>query len=83
MLLISGLHPAGVGVLGRRVMERLRLVLVAWVAAGALVHGIGEIALAFQIHQGRRGIIAVEQLADFLSVPTNNHPALDTAVPTR
>jgi uncharacterized membrane protein HdeD (DUF308 family) len=49
---------------------------------GALVHGIGEIALAFQIHQGRRGINAVAGLADGLGV-TNNHPAPDAAVPTR
>ena len=53
-----------------------------WVAAAALVHGIGEIALAFQIHQGRHGITAMEGLADQLGV-TNNHPAPDAAVPGR
>jgi len=58
------------------------LILVAWVAAGAMVHGIGEIALAFQIHQGRRGITAMGGLADRLGV-TNNHPASDAAVPAR
>jgi len=58
------------------------VVLVAWVAAGALVHGIGEIALAFQIHQGRRGITDVEAVADRVGV-TNNHPAPDAAVPAR
>jgi uncharacterized membrane protein HdeD (DUF308 family) len=66
VLLISGLIELGLG----------------FVAAGALVHGIGEIALAFQIHQGRRGITAVEGLADKLGV-TNNHPAPDAAAPTR
>ncbi|HTF07288.1 MAG TPA: hypothetical protein VK659_03860, partial [Asanoa sp.] len=50
--------------------------------AGALVHGIGEIALGFQIHQGRRGITSIEGLADRLGV-TNNHPAPDAAVSTR
>jgi hypothetical protein len=52
---------------------------VAWVAAGALVHGIGEIALAFQLHQGRSGITTMQGLADRLGV-TNNHPAPDAAV---
>jgi len=58
------------------------VVLVAWVAAGAMVHGIGEIALGFQIHQGRSGITAMKGLADRLGV-TNNHLASDAAVPTR
>jgi hypothetical protein len=52
------------------------------VAAGALVRGIGEIVLAFQIHQGRRGITTVQGLADRFGV-TNNHPAPDAAVPSQ
>jgi len=47
-----------------------------------MVHGIGEIALGFQIHQGRSGITAMKGLADRLGV-TNNHLASDAAVPTR
>jgi uncharacterized membrane protein HdeD (DUF308 family) len=58
------------------------VVLVAWVAAGALVHGIGEIALAFQLHQGRSGITNLQGLADRLGV-TNNHPAPDAALDAR
>jgi uncharacterized membrane protein HdeD (DUF308 family) len=81
VLLISGLIELGLGFWAAGSWNNSVVVLVAWVAAGALVHGIGEIALAFQIHQGRRGITAVEGLADRLGV-TNNHAAPDTAVPT-
>jgi uncharacterized membrane protein HdeD (DUF308 family) len=82
VLLISGLVELGLGFWAAGSWNISVVVLVAWVAAGALVHGIGEIALAFQIHQGRRGISTVEGLADKLGV-TNNHPAPDAAVPTR
>jgi uncharacterized membrane protein HdeD (DUF308 family) len=82
VLLISGLIELGLGFWAAGSWNISVVVLVAWVAAGALVHGIGEIALAFQIHQGRRGITAVEGLADQFGV-TNNHPAPDAAVPTR
>ncbi len=82
VLLISGLIELGLGFWAAGSWSVSVVVLVAWVAAGALVHGIGEIALAFQIHQGRRGITAVQGLADRLGV-TNNHPAPDAAVPTR
>ena len=82
VLLICGLIELGLGFWAAGSWNVSVVVLVAWVAAGALVHGIGEIALAFQIHQGRRGITAVEGLADQLGV-TNNHPAPDAAVPAR
>ena len=82
VLLISGLIELGLGFWAAGSWSVSVVVLVAWVAAGALVHGIGEIALAFQIHQGRRGITAVQGLADRLGV-TNSHPAPDAAVPTR
>ncbi len=82
VLLISGLIELGLGFWAAGSWSVSVVVLVAWVAAGALVHGIGEIALAFQIHQGRRGITAVQGFADRLGV-TNNHPAPDAAVPTR
>ena len=82
VLLICGLIELGLGFWAAGSWNVSVVVLVAWVAAGALVQGIGEIALAFQIHQGRRGLSAVEGLADRLGV-TNNHPAPDAAVPTR
>jgi uncharacterized membrane protein HdeD (DUF308 family) len=82
VLLICGFIELGLGFWAAGSWNISVVVLVAWVAAGALVHGIGEIALAFQIHQGRRGVTAVEELADQLGV-TNNHPAPDAAVPAR
>jgi uncharacterized membrane protein HdeD (DUF308 family) len=82
VLLISGLIELGLGFWAAGSWSTSVVVLVAWVAAGALVHGIGEIALAFQIHQGRRGITAMGGLADRFGV-TNNDPAPDAAVPTR
>ena len=82
VLLICGFIELGLGFWAAGSWNISVLVLVAWVAAAALVHGIGEIALAFQIHQGRHGITAMEGLADQLGV-TNNDPAPDTAVPAR
>jgi uncharacterized membrane protein HdeD (DUF308 family) len=82
VLLICGFIELGLGFWAAGSWNISVVVLVAWVAAGALVHGIGEIALAFQIHQGRRGITAMEGLADQLGV-TNNHPAPSAAVPIR
>ena len=82
VLLLCGFIELGLGFWAAGSWNVSVVVLVAWVAAGALVHGIGEIALAFQIHQGRRGIAAVEGLADRLGV-TNNHPAPEAAAPAR
>jgi uncharacterized membrane protein HdeD (DUF308 family) len=81
VLLISGLIELGLGFWAAGSWNVSVLVLVAWVAAGALVHGIGEIALAFQLHQGRSGVTAMHGLADRVGV-TNNHPAPDAAVQT-
>jgi uncharacterized membrane protein HdeD (DUF308 family) len=82
VLLISGLVEIGLGFWAAGSWTNSVVVLVAWVAAAALVHGIGEIALGFQIHQGRRDITSVAGLPDQLRV-TNNHPAPGAAVPTR
>jgi uncharacterized membrane protein HdeD (DUF308 family) len=82
VLLISGLIELGLGFWAAGSWNVSVVVLVAWVAAGALMHGIGEIALGFQIHQGRSGIAALQGLADELGV-TNNHPAPDATVPAR
>jgi hypothetical protein len=38
------------------------------------VHGIGDIALGFQIHNGRRAVTGIKELADQSDV-TNNDPA--------
>src|SRR4051812_39845577 len=82
VLLICGLIELGLGFWAAGSWNVSVVVLVAWVAAAALVRGIGEIALGFQIHQGRRDITSVAGLADQLGI-TNNHPAPDAAVPGR
>jgi uncharacterized membrane protein HdeD (DUF308 family) len=82
VLLVCGLIELGLGFWAAGSWNSSMLILVAWVAAGALVHGIGEIALAFQIHQGRRGITAMEGAVNRLGV-TNNHPAPAAPVPAR
>lgn len=82
VLLICGLIELGLGFWAAGSWNVSVVVLVTWVAAGALVQGIGEVALAFQIHHGRRGLSAVEGLADRLGV-TNNQPAAEAAVPGR
>jgi uncharacterized membrane protein HdeD (DUF308 family) len=82
VLLITGLIELGLGFWAAGSWNISVVILVAWVAAGALLHGIGEIALAFQIHQGRSGINAVQGLADRLGV-TDHHSAPDAAVPAR
>jgi hypothetical protein len=40
------------------------VVLVAWVAAAALVRGIGDIALGFHMQHGRCAVAGVEKFAD-------------------
>jgi uncharacterized membrane protein HdeD (DUF308 family) len=82
VLLICGFIELGLGFWAAGSWSVSVVVLVAWVAAAALVRGIGEIALGFQIHQGRRDVTSVAGLADQLGV-TNNHPAPDAAVPGR
>jgi len=82
VLLICGFIELGLGFWAAGSWTTSVLVLVAWVAAAALVHGLGEIALGFQIHQGRRGVAGIEGLADQTGV-TNSHPAPGAAVPSR
>jgi uncharacterized membrane protein HdeD (DUF308 family) len=81
VLLICGLIELGLGFWAAGSWDVSVLILVAWVAAGALVQGIGHIALAFQIHQGRRGLTAVQDFANRLGV--TGHPAPDSAAATR
>jgi uncharacterized membrane protein HdeD (DUF308 family) len=82
VLLICGFIELGLGFWAAGSWNNSVLVLVAWVAAAALVHGISEIALGFQIHQGRSSVIGIEALSD-PNGATNNHPAPGAAVASR
>jgi uncharacterized membrane protein HdeD (DUF308 family) len=82
VLLICGFIELGLGFWAAGSWSASVVVLVAWVAAAALVHGIGDIALGFQIHNGRRTVTGVEGLADHVGV-TNSHPAPGSTVPSR
>jgi uncharacterized membrane protein HdeD (DUF308 family) len=82
VLLICGFIELGLGFWAAGSWSASVVVLVAWVAAAALVHGIGDIALGFQIHNGRRAVTGVEGLADHVGV-TNSHPAPGSTVPSR
>jgi uncharacterized membrane protein HdeD (DUF308 family) len=82
VLLICGFIELGLGFWAAGSWNTSVVVLVAWVAAAALVHGVGEIALGFQIHQGRRGVTGIQGLADQTGVP-NSNPAPGAAVPSR
>jgi uncharacterized membrane protein HdeD (DUF308 family) len=82
VLLVAGLVELGLGFWAAGSWHVSVVVLVAWVSAGALIHGIGEIALAFQVQHGRRGIEAVQAMGDRLGV-ANTHPAADAAVRSR
>jgi uncharacterized membrane protein HdeD (DUF308 family) len=64
LMVIVGLIELGLGFWAAGSWGVSVVLLVAWVAAGALVHGVGEIALAFQIQKVRSGASAVETLAD-------------------
>jgi uncharacterized membrane protein HdeD (DUF308 family) len=82
VLLICGFIELGLGFWAAGSWNASVVVLVASVAAAALVHGIGDIALGFQIHNGRRAVTGVKTLADQVGI-TNNHPAPGSAVPSR
>jgi uncharacterized membrane protein HdeD (DUF308 family) len=82
VLLICGFIELGLGFWAAGSWNASVVVLVAWVAAAALVHGIGDIALGFQIHNGRRAVTGIKGLADQASV-INNEPAPSSAVPSR
>jgi uncharacterized membrane protein HdeD (DUF308 family) len=82
VLLICGFIELGLGFWAAGSWSASVVVLVAWVAAAALVHGIGDIARGFQIHNGRRAVTGVKAFADQVGV-TNSHPAPGSAVPSR
>jgi uncharacterized membrane protein HdeD (DUF308 family) len=56
MLLICGFVELGLGFWAAGSWHASVVVLVAWVAAAALVHGIGDIALGFQMQRGHRAV---------------------------
>jgi uncharacterized membrane protein HdeD (DUF308 family) len=82
VLLICGFIEMGLGFWAAGSWSASVTVLVAWVAAAALVHGIGDIVLGFHIHNGRRAVTGVKGLADQFGAP-NPHPAPGSAVPGR
>jgi uncharacterized membrane protein HdeD (DUF308 family) len=59
VLLICGFIELGLGFWAAGSWNASVVVLVAWVAAAALVHGISDIALGFHIHNGRRAVTGV------------------------
>jgi uncharacterized membrane protein HdeD (DUF308 family) len=59
VLLTRGFVELGLGFWAAGSWNTSVVVLVAWVAAAALVRGIGDIALSFQMQHGRRAVTAV------------------------
>jgi len=56
VLLICGFVELGLGFWAAGSWNASVVVLVAWVAAAALIHGIDDIALGFQMQRGRRAV---------------------------
>jgi uncharacterized membrane protein HdeD (DUF308 family) len=64
VLLICGLIELGLGFWAAGSWYASVTVLVAWVAAAALVRGIGDIALGFHIYDGRRAVTGIKGLTE-------------------
>jgi len=64
VLLACGFIELGLGFWAAGSWRASIEVLVVWVAAAALVHGIADIALGFQLHNGRRVVTAVKGPTD-------------------
>lgn len=79
VMVIVGLIELGLGFWAAGSWNVSVVLLVAWVAAGALVHGIGEIVLALQVQGGRRDVSAAQGFADQLGV-SDSHPEPSAAV---
>ena len=62
VLLICGFIELGLGFWAAGSPNASVVVLVAWVAAAALVHGIGDITLGFQMHFGRSAVTGAKGL---------------------
>jgi len=65
VLLICGFVELALGFWAAGSWNASVVVLVAWVAAAALVHGIGDIALGFQAQRGRRAVTSIEDSPKF------------------
>jgi len=61
VLLLVGIAELAIGFWAAGSWKVSVVVLVSWVAAGALVHGIGQIASAFMIRRVGREVAAVER----------------------
>lgn len=61
LLLIVGLAELAIGFWAAGSWKVSVVVLVSWVAAGALLHGIGQIASAFVVRKVGRDVAAVER----------------------
>ena len=61
VLLIVGLAELLIGFWAAGSWKVSVVVLVSWVAAGALVHGVGQIASAFMIRRVGREVAAFER----------------------
>jgi uncharacterized membrane protein HdeD (DUF308 family) len=82
VLLICGFIELGLGFWAAGSWNASIVVLVAWVAAAAMVRGISDIALGFQMHIKSRVVTRIKGLTDHVGV-TNNDAAASSAVPSR
>lgn len=60
VLLLAGIAEIAIGFWAAGSWNVSVVVLVSWVAAGALIHGIGQIALAFLMRRSGHGVAALD-----------------------
>jgi uncharacterized membrane protein HdeD (DUF308 family) len=60
VLLLVGIAEIAIGFWAAGSWKVSVVVLVSWVAAGALIHGIGQIASAFMVRKVGRGTPALD-----------------------
>jgi uncharacterized membrane protein HdeD (DUF308 family) len=61
VLLLVGLAELAIGFWAAGSWQVSVVVLVSWVAAGALIHGVGQIASAFMVRRVGRNVAALER----------------------
>jgi uncharacterized membrane protein HdeD (DUF308 family) len=61
LLLLVGLLELGIGFWAAGSWKASVTVLVSWVAAGALLHGVGQIAAAFVVRRVGRDVAAIQR----------------------
>jgi uncharacterized membrane protein HdeD (DUF308 family) len=83
LMVIVGLIELGLGFWAAGSWQVSVVLLVAWVAAGALVHGIGEIVVAFQVQDARSDVASAEASADHLPHHQTAAPPLAMGSGTR